>query len=175
LSSSRNRIRIARITAPPWYISAAWLALALIAQASLMHIFVIRNVEPSVVLVAVVWYAIRVEPWRAAAYGCAAGVVEDLLSYHTGAAWTVSTTAVALVASMISRGFFADSIPLVATITFVATLVRQLIFWVTMGFEGYPSGLGMIHFHEALFEALLNAFVMMLVMLIARRFGSSYV
>jgi rod shape-determining protein MreD len=173
LSSSRNRILISRISAPAWYVSAGWLALALIAQASIMHIFAIRNVEPSLVLVAVVWYAIRVEPWRAAAYGCAAGIVEDLLSYHTGGAWTISTTAVALVASTISRGFFADSIPLVATITLVATLVRQLIFWVTMGFEGYPSGLGMIHFHEALFEALLNAFVVMLVILIARRFESS--
>ncbi len=139
-----------------------------------MHLFVIRNVEPSLVLVAVVWYAIRVEPWRAAAYGCAAGIVEDLLSYHTGGAWTISTTAVALALSLISRGFFADSIPLLATFTFAATLVRQLIFWVTMGFEGYPSGLGMIHFHEALFEALLNALLMMLVMLVARRFDSLY-
>jgi rod shape-determining protein MreD len=152
-------------------VSAAWLALALLAQACIMHWVAIRNVEPSLVLVAVVWYAIRVEPWRAAAYGCVGGLVEDLLSYHTGGAWTISTTVVALVASFTSRGFFADSIPLVATFAFVATLLRQLIFWVTMGFEGYPSGLGMMHFHEALFEALLNAVVMMLVILLARRFA----
>jgi rod shape-determining protein MreD len=151
-------------------VSAAWLALALLAQACIMHLLAIRNVSPSLVLVAVVWYAIRVEPWRAAAYGCA-GIVEDLLSYHTGGAWTISTTTVALIASFISRGFFADSIPLLATFAFVATLVRQLIFWVTMGFEGYPSGLGAMHFHEALFEALLNALVMMLVMLVARRYA----
>jgi rod shape-determining protein MreD len=152
-------------------VSAAWLALALLAQACIMHLLAIRNVSPSLVLVAVVWYAIRVEPWRAAAYGCAGGIVEDLLSYHTGGAWTISTTTVALIASFISRGFFADSIPLLATFAFVATLVRQLIFWVTMGFEGYPSGLGAMHFHEALFEAVLNALVMMLVMLIARRYA----
>lgn len=139
-----------------------------------MHLFVIRNVEPSLVLVAVVWYAIRVEPWRAAAYGCAGGIVEDLLSYHTGGAWTISTTVVALVVSVISRGFFADSIPLLATFTFAATLARQLIFWVTMGFEGYPSGLGMIHFHEAFLEALFNALVVMLVMLAARHLESRY-
>lgn len=173
---ARNtKIHIARITAPTWYVSAGWLALALLAQACIMHLLVIRNVEPSLVLVAVVWYAIRVEPWRAAAYGCAGGIIEDLLSYHTGGAWTISTTAVALAVSLISRGFFADSIPLLATFTFAATLVRQLIFWVTMGFEGYPSGLGMIHFHEALFEALLNALLMMLVILVARRFDSRYV
>jgi rod shape-determining protein MreD len=154
-------------------VSVGWLVLAVLAQATVMHWVMIRNVEPSLVLVAVVWYAIRVEPWRAAAYGCAAGVIEDLLNYfHTGAAWTISTTAVALGVSVISRGFFADSIPLLATITFAATLIQRLIFWVTMGFEGYPSGLGMMHFHEALFEALLNAVVMMLVMLLARRFAS---
>jgi len=139
-----------------------------------MHALIVRNVEPSLVLVAVVWYAIRVEPWRAGAYGLAGGVMEDVLAYGTGGAWTISTTAVALVASAISRGFFADSIPLVATITLVATLVQRLIFWVTMGFEGYPSGLGVMHFHEALFEAVLNAIVMTIVMLVARRFDSRY-
>jgi len=174
LSSSRNRIHIDRIIAPAWYVSAAWLLLALFAQVTIVHWLDIRNVEPSLVLVAVVWYAIRVEPWRAGAYGLAAGIGEDLLAYGTGGAWTISTTVVAIVASTISRGFFADSIPLVATITFVATLVRQLIFWVAMGFEGYPSGLGMMHFHEALLGAVLNAVVMMVVMLVSRRFDSRY-
>lgn len=172
MSSSRNRIHIARITAPAWYVSAAWLLLALFAQVRLVHPLNIRGVEPSFVLVAVVWYALRVEPWRAAAYGLAAGICEDLLAYHTGGAWTISTTAVALAGSLISRGFFADSIPLLATIAFAATLARRLIFWVTMGFEGYPSGLGMMHFHESLLEAVLNAAAMTVVMLVARRFDS---
>ncbi|HEY5340327.1 MAG TPA: rod shape-determining protein MreD [Candidatus Aquilonibacter sp.] len=171
---SRNSIHIARISAPAWYISAGWLALTLLAQVGLAHTLMIRNVEPSLVLVAVVWYAIRVEPWRAATYGLIAGIAEDALAYGTGGAWTISTTSVALFAALISRGFFADSMPLVATIIFLATLVRQLIFWVTMGFQGYPSGLGMMHFHEALFEAFINAAVMMLVMLINRRFNSRY-
>ena len=171
---SRNKIHIARTIAPTWYASAAWLALALLAQVRLLHALSFHNVGPSFVLVAVVWYAIRVEPWRAATYGLAAGIAEDLLAYGTGGAWTISTTAVAIVASTISRGFFSDSMPLVATITFVATLVRLLIFWVTMGFEGYPSGLGLMHFHEALFEAVLNAAVMAIVILINRRFDQRY-
>jgi rod shape-determining protein MreD len=174
LSSSRNKIEIARITAPVWYVSAAWLAFALFAQVRLMHFVSIRNTEPSVVLVAVVWYAIRVEPWRAAIYGLIAGLVEDLLSYGTGGAWTISTTGIAIAASLISRGFFADSIPLLATFAFAATLAQRLIYWVTMGFEGYPSGLGMMHFHEALFEAVLNAVVMTIVLLALRRFDTRY-
>ena len=175
LSFSRTNIHIPRITAPAWYVSAGWLVLALIAQISFMHRLAIRNVEPSLVLVAVVWYAIRVEPWRAAAYGAIAGVAEDALAYGTGGAWTIATTGVALLASLISRGFFADSLPLVATITFFATLARQLFFWVVMAFEGYPPGLGMMHFREALFEGALNATVMMAVMLISRRLDSRYV
>lgn len=171
---SRNNIHIARITAPAWYVSAGWLVLALVAQVAIMHHIAFRNVEPSLVLVAVVWYAIRVEPWRAAAYGLFAGVAEDALAYHTGGAWTISTTSVAVIASLISRGFFADSLPLVATITFFATLVRELIFWVTMAFESYPSGLGLIHFHEALLQGVFNAALMMIVMLVNRRFDSRY-
>jgi rod shape-determining protein MreD len=174
LSFSRNNLHIPRVTAPAWYISAGWLALALVAQVSVLHRIAIRNVEPSLVLVAVVWYAIRVEPWRAAAYGALAGVAEDALAYGTGGAWTISTTAVAILASLISRGFFADSLPLVATITFCATLVRQLFFWITMAFEGYPSGLGMMHFHEALLESVFNAAMMMAVMLVNRRLDSRY-
>jgi rod shape-determining protein MreD len=138
-----------------------------------MHYVRIRNVEPNLVLVGVVWYAIRVDAWRAAAFGLVGGFAEDLLAYGTGGAWTVSMTAVALLASTITRGFFADSIPLVATITLAATVVQRLIFWVTMGFEGYPSGLGMMHFHDALFEALLNALMMMVVMIVNRRIDTN--
>ena len=83
-------------------------------------------------------------------------------------------TAVAVFSSTISRGFFADSIPLVATITFVATLVVRLIFWVVMSFEGYPGGVAMMHFHEALFEAILNGLVMTMIILINRRFDNRY-
>jgi rod shape-determining protein MreD len=169
-----TNIRIARTTAPAWYVSAGWLVLAVIVQVAFMRHLAIRNVEPSLVLVAVVWYAIRVEPWRAAAYGVFAGIAEDALAYGTGGAWTISTTCVALFASFLSRGFFADSLPLVATFTFFATLVRQLIFWVTMAVEGYPPGLGMMHFHQALLQGVLNAAVMMAVMIVNRRFDSRY-
>ncbi len=139
-----------------------------------MHLLRFRDVEPSLVFVAVVWYAIRVDAWRAGAYGLAAGFCEDLLAYGTGGAWTIATTAVALLASFASRGFFADSIPLVSTITFLATILQRLIFWVVMAFEGYPSGLGAMHFHEALLEAAFNAVVMIVVIIVNRQIDSRY-
>ncbi len=172
---ARNtKLHIPRAVAPTWWIAALWLLAAAIAQVTLMHYAVVRNVEPSLVLVAVVWYALRVNAMQAAAYGLAAGLLEDVLATGTGAAFTISTMLAALVAQSISRGFFADSLPLVLTITVAATLVRQLIFWVVWGFEGYPPGLAWVHFHEAIGACVANALLMLLVMAIARRFDSRY-
>lgn len=143
-------------------------------QVTLVHLVTFRDVVPSLVFVAVVWYAIRVDVWQAAAYGLAGGLLEDALATDTGAAFTISTVIGAITAQMISRGFFADSFPLVATITVAATFVRQLVFWVVRGFEGYPPGLATMHFHEAVIAAAMNAVVMMVVMILLRRFSDNY-
>jgi hypothetical protein len=76
----------------------------------------------------------------------------------------------ALSASRLSQGFFADSIPLVAGITVIATLLRALLFWIVMALSGYPPGLGTMHFHEALLQAMLNSALIVGAMLVARRF-----
>ena len=143
---------------------------ALVAQATVVHFFAVRGVVPSLVLVVVVWYAIRVDVIRAAAYGLAAGLCEDVLAPQTGAAWTISTLGTASLASVLSRGFFADSIPLVTLVTVVATLVRALLFWTIMSFEGYPGGLAAMHLRQALAGAALNAELTIVAMLVARRF-----
>lgn len=161
---------VAPFVGPAWPVAAAWLVAALVVQATLAHYLAIRNVEPSFVLVVVVWYAIRVDARRAAIYGLVAGLCEDALSVQTGAAWMISTSLSALLASRLSRGFFADSIPLVTGITALATLVRELLFWVVMAIGGYPPGLGAMHFHEALAQTALNVVVIVVAMLIARRF-----
>lgn len=170
LSSFRNKPHVAPFVGPPWYIAAAWLAVAVVFQATVGHYLAIRNVVPSFVLVVVIWYAVRVDVRRAAVYGLGAGFCEDALAAQTGAAWTIATCLVAMLASRLSRGFFADSIPLAAALTVVVTLVRALLFWVIMALSGYPSGLAAIHFHEALAQAVLNAVVIVVAMLAARRF-----
>ncbi len=170
LSSFRSKPHVAPFVGPAWYVAAAWLVAATILQATLVHYLAIRNVVPSLVLVVVVWYAIRVDARRAALFGLLAGFCEDALSAQTGAAWTISTSLSALLASLLSRGFFADSIPLVTAITIVATLLRALLFWIVMALSGYPPGLGTMHFHEAVLQAALNAVVIVAAMLVARRF-----
>lgn len=175
MSSSRSKVHEAPFSGPRWWVAALWLALALLAQISgIVHYVAIRGVVPSLVLVAVVWYAIRVDSRRAAVYGLIAGLLEDVFATGTGGAWTVSTTLVAIVAGTLSRGFFADSIPLVTVLVALATLSRSLIFWIVMGFQGYPSGLGTIHLHQALIQSLYNAAVMALATLGVRHFESRF-
>ena len=139
----------------------------------MVHYLAIRNVVPSLVLVVVVWYAIRVDARRAAIYGLVAGLCEDALSAQTGAAWTIATTAAALAASVVSRSFFADSIPLASSIVLVVTLLRAMIFWIAMALNGYPSGLGAMHLREALLQGALNIVVIVAVMLVLRRFDAA--
>lgn len=150
------------------------MGLAVIAQTTLAHYLQFRNVVPSFILVTVIWYAIRVDSRSAALFGLGAGILGGVVSPEFTGAWTLSMTFAAIVASLISRGFFADSLPLVAVITIATTLACQLVFWIVMGFAGYPSGLGWMHFHEALIEAPYNAVVMMIAMLVARRFTERY-
>jgi rod shape-determining protein MreD len=145
------------------------LAIAVVAQATVLHFVAIRGATPSLVLVAVVWFAIRVDVRRAAIYGLFAGICEDVLAAGTGGAWTIATTVTAMLTSVSSRGFFADSIPLVSAVTGIATLVRALLFWTVMSLEGYPAGFAGVHFHQALWQALLDVVVMIVAMLIVRR------
>lgn len=159
---------------PRWWVATAGLAAALLAQSTILHFVTFRGVEPSLVLVAVVWYATHVDIRRAAMYGLIAGLCEDILSAQTGGAWTIATTLTAALIGLLSRSFFADSIPLVTAMTGLATLVRALLFWLVMGFEGYPAGLGIMHFHAALIETILNMVLMLCAMLIARRFDTRF-
>ncbi len=171
MSSYRTKPHFAPFVGPAWYVAAAWLAAALVTQSTIGHYAAIHGVVPSLVFAVVLWYAIRVDPWRATIFGLSAGFCEDALSPQSGAGWMIATGASAMLASVLSRGFFADSVPLVITITLVATLLRALIFWSLEGLLGYPIGLGVIHLHEAVLQSVLNAIVMVVAVLIVRRTG----
>jgi len=165
---SRSNLRAAPSREPSWERAALYLALALLAQVTFLHYITLRGATLSAVLISVIWFAIQADARRAAIYGFAAGFLEDMLATGTGGAWAISTTLTALLAGTLSRGFFADSIPLVGAIVVLSTLVRDLIFWVVMQAQGYPAGLGSLHFHRALWQALLNAIFVIGLMLVMR-------
>jgi rod shape-determining protein MreD len=165
---SRSKPQETPFTGPVWWRAGIYLAVALLVQVELMHFFRFRDAEVSLVLVVVVWYSIRVDAKRAAVYGLLAGLGEDILAAQTGAAWTISTTITAILAGMLSRGFFADSMPLATAIVAIATLIRSLLFWIVMALEGYPPGYAALHLHQSLWQALLNAVFVAVVMLALR-------
>jgi rod shape-determining protein MreD len=166
---SRNRVvQATPFVGPLWWHAAVWLAIALLFQITFARFFALHNAFPSAVLVVVVWYAIRVDTRRAATYGLVAGLCQDILATGSGAAWTISTMSVAVLAGTLSSNFFADSLPLAAAMAAFATLVGQAIFWIVMALEGYPPGLGVVHFHQALWEALLNAILIVIAVLLVR-------
>lgn len=154
-------------TAPPWWRAALYLALALVVQIEVMHYAGFRGAEASAVLVVVVWYALRADLLGAAVFGLLAGLCEDAFS-ATGFGWTAGTEFTALFVSWLSRWFFADSIPVVAGVVIAATLLRRMVFWIVMALQGYPPGYARIHLHTALWEALLNAVLVCVLMLVAR-------
>lgn len=156
---------------PAWGLAAAFLAIALLLQIEVVHYLRFHDAQLSIVLVVVVWFALRSDLVRAALFGLIAGLIEDTISTQTGAAWTISTTLTAVFASALSRWFFADSIPITAGVVFIATLLRRLLFWVAMAlWSAYPAGYARLHFHQALWEALLNMLFVIAAMFIARRF-----
>lgn len=169
MSSSRGKPHVAPFAGPAWPLAAAWLLAALVAQATLLHFVALRGVVPSAVLVVVVWYALRVDALRAAAYGLAAGFLEDALAGVTGGSWTIATTVTAALTSLMWRSFFADSIPTAAAAVLVATLLRAWLFWTAMSYQGYPGGLAGMHAREAAFGAVVNAILMILATIAARR------
>lgn len=171
---SRSSVHEAPFTGPKWWVAGLWLLGALLVQTTIGHVLAVRGVEPAFVLVVVVWYAIRVDSVRAALYGLIAGALEDALATHTGGAFTISTTLVAVIAGALSRGFFADSLPLVALLVAVATLLRNGIFWTVMALQGYPGGLAMMHARQTIGEAILNVLLVLAAMLVVRRIDNQF-
>ncbi|HET6894448.1 MAG TPA: rod shape-determining protein MreD [Candidatus Baltobacteraceae bacterium] len=158
----------ATLGAPPWWIAVLYLLLALIAQMELLHFVTFRGAQASAVLIVVVWYALRADTLPAAVLGLVAGLCEDVFSAGTGVAWTASSALTAIFVTWLSRWFFADSVPILAGVVIVATLLRRMLFWVVMALQGYPPGYARIHLHQALWEALLNALLVSVLLLLAR-------
>jgi rod shape-determining protein MreD len=165
--NTRTGPSTATTTTPIWWRAALYLFIALFVQLNLMHYAQFRGAEASAVLIVVVWYALRADLLSAAALGVCAGLCEDIFGY-TGVGWTIATPLVAMFVSWLSRWFFSDSVPILAGVTILATLLRQMIFWIVMALQGYPPGYARVHFHQALWEALLNAVLVTLLLLLAR-------
>jgi len=167
--NTRSGAKETPFTGPVWWLAGAVLAAALLLQTEIVHYVQWRGAQPSLVLVWVVWYAMHADWRRAAAFGLIAGACEDALSAQTGASWTISTTIVSVFAATLARWFFPDSLFIAGAVAFLCTLVRRMLFWVSMAlFSDYPAGYGRLHAHEAVWAALMNAVLLAVFVLAAR-------
>lgn len=171
LSSYRSKATESPVHGIPWWHAGLLLAAALLLQVEIAHSITLRGGTLSLVLLAVVWYAMHVPSREALVFGLIAGLCEDALSAGTGAAWTLSTVLTALAVSRAGRIFFADSVPVLFCVVIAATLLRQLVFWIVMATQGYPSGYATLHTHQALWEALLNGMFVLLAALTVQFFN----
>jgi rod shape-determining protein MreD len=159
LSFRSNDREIAAVSAPSIVIAIVWLAVAAILQSTILHELAIRNAVPSLVLIVVVLYALRVGTKRGLLIGAIGGLLEDALTGGTGGSWTVATALLAVVAGAMSRFFFSDSAPALIIAVVLGSLLRSAFFWITMSLGGYPSGLASSHLHTAVLQALYTAVV----------------
>lgn len=155
---------------PEWWIPVLYLVVALLLQTEVLHFFTFRGAQLSIVLVVVVWYALRSDLLRATTFGLIAGACEDALGAQTGASWMIATGSAAFFAALLSRWFFADSIAASAGAVFLSTLLQRLVFWIVMAlWVAYPPGYARIHFHQALWEALLNCAFIIVATIVGRQ------
>ncbi|MHB8177643.1 MAG: rod shape-determining protein MreD [Vulcanimicrobiaceae bacterium] len=152
---------------PSWWVAATWLLASVILQVALAPYIAIRDTVPSFTLLAVMWYALRVDVGRAVLFGFVVGMIEDALS-GGGGGWALATATVAALAGTLSRNFFADSIPLMAFVAAFGTFVRDGIYWIVELFEGYPSGMGTRHLHQSIVQSLYDAALAIVLVLLAR-------
>ncbi len=142
---------------PGWWHVVLALGLALLAQGTLLSRFTWADIPPSAVLLVVIWFSVRLGPQRAAMLGLLAGLCEDLLSGTTGGSWMLATLAAAVLTALLSQRFFSDSPLLYAALAFVATFVRNAVFWAAMQIAGSPFAWSSLHFHDAIRQSILDS------------------
>jgi rod shape-determining protein MreD len=144
---------------PPWGAAIAALAVALLAQTTILHGLRFRGGGVSWVLLIVVWFAARAGPARGAFLGLCAGACEDALGGATGAAWTIATPLVAAAAGGALR-LIGSANPLwFALIAGAAALARALLARGILQAQGSPAIVDAATLHALLWSALFDALV----------------
>lgn len=147
----------ARTVEPPDGRQAALaLAVALLAQSTLLPLARIHGASPSLVLLVVAWYGIRSGTLRGTAFGVIAGACDDALAGATGVAWMCANGLAGAVAGRLANTWLADLSLALVPATILLALVRFVAFAVVLQAEGRPLVQPPARFHAALFEALLD-------------------
>ena len=152
------------LDAPPWRWSFLALAVALLAQATVLNRLHLRDGALSLVLLVTVWFAARAGVWRGALFALIAGACEDAVAGNTGAAWTFATPLAAALGGRIVRALDSDNPLLFGAVVAVAALVRLLAFRLIEQAQQPGVGFDGADVHAALWSAALDAVVAVIVL-----------
>jgi rod shape-determining protein MreD len=152
-----------------WRWGFAALALALIAQATVLHGLHVRGGTISFVFLVVLWFATGAGTARGAFFGLIAGTLEDAISGGTGAAWTLATPLAAAFAARLVGATGWDHPLFLGLVTAFAALLRSLIFWLVLRAEHPLVVLDAPTLHAALWSAALDAVVVVAATAVFRR------
>lgn len=157
------------LDAPPWRWSFVALAIALLAQATVMARVHVRGGSLSLVLLVTVWFATRAGVARGALFALIAGACEDAVAGNTGAAWTVATPVAAVLAGRIVRALGSDNPVMFGAVVGLAALVRIVVFRLVLQAQQMAAGFDAGSLHAALWSAAFDAVLAALVLLAAPR------
>jgi rod shape-determining protein MreD len=141
---------------PSWARGLLALAVALLAQSTVLHAVHVHGGTLSLTFLVVAWFAIASGTARGALFGLVAGALEDGLCGATGAAWTLATPAAAAVAARVVRGTRWDHPAFVGPVVAAATLLRTVLFWLVSRAEGHVPVLDAAAGRGALWTAVLT-------------------
>ena len=142
---------------PVWYVVAALLAGALLAQATLAPLLTLRGAAPPLVLLVVFWFAVRSGSLRGLAFGLFAGACEDALAWNGAPAWTFATGVVGGLAGRLHGTQLAESRAWMILGAAAAALVRYVLFAIFEQLGGRVPLLPATHLHAALWQAVYAA------------------
>jgi rod shape-determining protein MreD len=144
---------------PSWRRAFLALAVALLAQTTVLHDVHVRGGTISFVLLVVLWFAASAGAARGAFFGLIAGACEDAISGGTGAAWTVATPLAAALAARAVRAIGWDHPLFLGAVTAFAAFARTIVFWLVLQAERTTPNLDTPAVHAALWSAALDAAV----------------
>ncbi len=144
------------VNGPHFGLTLAIVVVGALAQAAFGHFVAVRGTVPSIVAIAVVLYAIRVDFTRAIVMGALAGLLEDGIG-GTGGAWLTATTLVAAGSIGLARVAFSDGVLQSAAYVVLAVVVRDALFWGVERIQGFPAGLFGASMRTALVQAAFTA------------------
>ncbi|MGB9803617.1 rod shape-determining protein MreD [Desulfofundulus sp.] len=148
-----------------------FLLLALLLQATVVDLIRVRGVAPDLIFLLVVFYAFWRGQREGAFWGFVAGLLKDFVTGNYFGLNALSTAVACYLVGWSESRLYKESSLVVMVLTFLATLVSQLIYYLLLAYLKVKVSPGVAIFRVILPSALYNA---LLVPLFYRKFYRLY-